>query len=333
VNCPTSAIRRHSSSWFQQKSTPSRGRRSCLAISPEISNAQHFLARALLRRTVDLRIAAAVSRVLFGGRVDWAVVDRENAGHRRPEQSDSFHLRTALLAAPAIPPGSCAWSRQLAKTGDLGRSSGIRPPAARPGVSHPTLAQQLGDLLAEEKLQDEAMRNYSELVGSTRRIRCRGGSSATSTCATAGTVRPTASQGADDPRRQGADQLDPSGLRGGRRGARRRGAPDRARGRFRRGTPGAGRSALLGAVVVCGTAGKVARGQGGGQGRVWSWTRVSRESRAQAQGAAAVHRRRHAGGCSPGKTSKARLTLSIADEKNETSLAKPPTPGWSGFRV
>ncbi len=34
-------------------------------------DAQRFLARAILRRTVDLRLAAAVSRVLFGTRIDW----------------------------------------------------------------------------------------------------------------------------------------------------------------------------------------------------------------------------------------------------------------------
>ena len=39
-------------------------------------DAQRFVARHLLRRTVDMRIAAAVSRVMHGG-VDWNRVDNE----------------------------------------------------------------------------------------------------------------------------------------------------------------------------------------------------------------------------------------------------------------
>lgn len=126
-------------------------------------DAQRFLARAILRRTVDLRIAAAVSRVLFGGRVDWDKVDRELADIEDPEKK-LVHLREAMLNAPEDPAGEVRLVRLLARAGKLKEAIAYGMRLRDHGYLTPTLAQQLGDVLAEQKLADDAIRTYSEIV-------------------------------------------------------------------------------------------------------------------------------------------------------------------------
>src|ERR1019366_6784361 len=69
---------------------------STLASEPD---AQRYVARAILRRTVDTRLAAAVARVLFGGKVDWAKVDRELLDLDKPDAREA-HLRDMMLVSP-----------------------------------------------------------------------------------------------------------------------------------------------------------------------------------------------------------------------------------------
>ena len=127
------------------------------------ADAEQFLARALLRRVVDVRIAAAVSRVLFGGRVDWLKVDRELLDIPDPEKR-LLRLRTTMLAAPGDPAGEVRLVRLLARTGNAAEALAYGRRLLERGFTTPTLAEQLGDVLAEERLNDEAMRTYSELV-------------------------------------------------------------------------------------------------------------------------------------------------------------------------
>src|SRR6185436_8944413 len=127
------------------------------------TDAQQFLARALLRRVVDVRIAAAVSRVLFGGRVDWAKVDRELLDVGDPQRR-LVKLKAAMLAAPGDPAGEVRLVKLLARSGNFAEALGYGRRLRDRGFLTPTLAEQLGDVLAEEKLTDEAMRTYSELV-------------------------------------------------------------------------------------------------------------------------------------------------------------------------
>ncbi|HEU4535818.1 MAG TPA: tetratricopeptide repeat protein, partial [Polyangiaceae bacterium] len=124
---------------------------------------QRFLARNLLRRTVDVRVAAAVSRVLYGG-VDWLRVDRELADVEKPDVQLA-RLKAAMLVAPGDPQGDVRLVRLLARSPErrqealaLGRRLRDR------GALTPTLAQQLGDALAEAGERDEALRTYSEIV-------------------------------------------------------------------------------------------------------------------------------------------------------------------------
>jgi len=125
-------------------------------------DAQRYVARALLRRTVDVRIAAVVSRVIFGG-VDWTKVDRDLADTVRPDQR-LLKLRAAMLQAPGDPSGDVRLVKLLAQTGDRPEAIAYGRRLRDRGFLTPTLAQQLGDVLADSGENDEALRTYSEVV-------------------------------------------------------------------------------------------------------------------------------------------------------------------------
>lgn len=133
---------------------------SYLASEPE---AQRYVARALLRRTVDTRLAAAVSRVLFGGKVDWGKVDRELLDLDRPDAREA-HLREAMLVAPGDPEGDVRLVKLLVQDGKRADALAYGRRLRDRGLLTPTLAQALGDVLADADEADEAMRTYSEVV-------------------------------------------------------------------------------------------------------------------------------------------------------------------------
>jgi tetratricopeptide (TPR) repeat protein len=126
-------------------------------------DAQRFVAKSILRRTVDLRLAAAVSRVLFGSTVDWAKVDRDILDARTPD-AKLLRLRAAILQAPGDPQGDLRLVRILAQQGDRegAIAHGLR--LRDRGFVTPSLAQQLGDVLSDAGEKDAALRTYSELV-------------------------------------------------------------------------------------------------------------------------------------------------------------------------
>jgi Ca-activated chloride channel homolog len=125
-------------------------------------DAARFVAKNLLRRTVDVRIAAAVSRALYGG-VDWQRVDNEIAATDKLDRQ-LLVIKTAMLAAPDDPQGELRYVRVLARAGErqeaLSRGRRLRDR----GMMTPTLAQQLGDVLVEANENEEALRTYSEIV-------------------------------------------------------------------------------------------------------------------------------------------------------------------------
>ncbi len=79
-------------------------------------DAQRFVARNVLRRTVDIRLAAAVSRVLFGGAVDWNIVDRDVLDLKKPK-TGSRGFAPPCCALLAIRKATCAsfdcWRRSV----------------------------------------------------------------------------------------------------------------------------------------------------------------------------------------------------------------------------
>lgn len=125
-------------------------------------DAARFVAKNLLRRTVDVRIAAAVSRALYGG-VDWQRVDNEIAATDKLDRQ-LLVIKTAMLVAPDDPQGELRYVRVLARAGErqeaLSRGRRLRDR----GMMTPTLAQQLGDVLVEANENEEALRTYSEIV-------------------------------------------------------------------------------------------------------------------------------------------------------------------------
>jgi tetratricopeptide (TPR) repeat protein len=130
-----------------------------LAAFPE---GQRFVARNLLRRTVDVRIAAAVSRAIYGG-VDWPRLDRE-IGDMDKADKQLARLKMAMLVAPGDPQGDVRLVKLLARNGQRTEAVAHGRRLRDRGFLTPTLAQQLGDVLAETGDQEEALRTYSEIV-------------------------------------------------------------------------------------------------------------------------------------------------------------------------
>ena len=123
---------------------------------------QRFVARNLLRRTVDIRIAAAVSRAIYGG-VDWPKLDRELADMDKTDKQLT-RLKAAMLVAPGDPQGDVRLVKLLARSGQVAEAKAHGRRLRDRGFLTPTLAQQLGDVLAENGDQEEAQRTYSEIV-------------------------------------------------------------------------------------------------------------------------------------------------------------------------
>jgi tetratricopeptide (TPR) repeat protein len=131
-----------------------------LARTPET---QRYVAQAILRRTVDPRITAAVRRTLFGDKVQWDVVDAELAAITDMEQKLTL-LRERMLVAPGDSEGEYRMVRLL---GDAGKRDDALAHGRRlrdRGLMSPQLALSLGDVLAQQGFDDEAMRTYSEIV-------------------------------------------------------------------------------------------------------------------------------------------------------------------------
>jgi Ca-activated chloride channel family protein len=123
---------------------------------------QRFVARNLLRRTVDVRIAAAVSRAIYGG-VDWPRLDREIADMDKTDKQLA-RLKQAMLVAPGDPQGDVRLVKLLARNGQKTEAVAHGRRLRDRGFLTPTLAQQLGDVLADSGDQEEALRTYSEIV-------------------------------------------------------------------------------------------------------------------------------------------------------------------------
>ena len=125
-------------------------------------DAQRFVARNLLRRTVDLRIAAAVTRAMYHG-VDWNRIDTELATNDKLDKQ-LLVVNQAMLAAPGDPQGDVRKIRVLARGGQKTEAVALGRRLRDRGFMTPTLAQQLGDVLVDNGDTEEALRTYSEIV-------------------------------------------------------------------------------------------------------------------------------------------------------------------------
>ena len=124
---------------------------------------QRYLARLILRRAVDKNVISAVERVLFLGRVNWAQVDIELS--ELPELPARIaRLREVMALAPNDPNGILRLVHLLAKAVQVDEALIQGRRLRDSGLATPFLARELGDLLASQKLADEAVRTYSEIV-------------------------------------------------------------------------------------------------------------------------------------------------------------------------
>lgn len=124
---------------------------------------QRFVAHAILRRSVDLSVTAAVRRVLWSERVRWAELDNELAEMKTPEERIE-RLKQVLLEVPGDPEGEIRLVRLLADAGKKEEAFARGRRLRDQGLLSPALAIALGDVLAAQGFQDEAIRTYSELV-------------------------------------------------------------------------------------------------------------------------------------------------------------------------
>ena len=131
-----------------------------LASRPDV---QRFVARLILRRSVDGRVVAAVERVLFGGAVDWNLVDIELSEiEELPARIDK--LRQVMAKAPDDPHGQIRLCDLLARAERVDEARAVGRRLRDRGLLTVPIARELGDVLARAGLEDEAVRTYSEIV-------------------------------------------------------------------------------------------------------------------------------------------------------------------------
>jgi len=127
---------------------------------PEV---EKFLAKLILRRSVDPRMVAAVERVLFGSPVSWDKAELELSAiadlDKRIEK-----LREYIARAPEDPNGGIRLVKLLVEAGHKDEALAIGRRLRDQGLMTPHIAEQLGDVLAGAGLADEAVRTYSGIV-------------------------------------------------------------------------------------------------------------------------------------------------------------------------
>jgi tetratricopeptide (TPR) repeat protein len=124
---------------------------------------QKFVAGLILRRVVDERIIAAVETTLFGGQVDWAAIDRQLS---EIEEVDAriAKLRETMARAPDDPNGKIRLVSLLSEAGKAQEALSLGRRLRDDGLLTLPILRQLGDVLARQKLDAEAVRTYSEIV-------------------------------------------------------------------------------------------------------------------------------------------------------------------------
>ncbi|MEO7328260.1 MAG: tetratricopeptide repeat protein, partial [Minicystis sp.] len=124
---------------------------------------QRFIAHGILRRTVDARIVAAVRRTLFQDKARWTEVDNDLAAIASPTERVA-HLRQVLIAYPDDPEGEIRLVRLLSEANQKEEAQALGHRLRDRGFMSPQLALDLGDVLAQNGFQDDAIRTYSEIV-------------------------------------------------------------------------------------------------------------------------------------------------------------------------
>jgi len=127
---------------------------------PEV---QRYTARMILRGTVDPTLVARVEAVLFGGLVDWHLVDLELSEIEELDERIE-HLRELLVSVPDDSRGAIRLIRLLAQADRTDELVVQSRRLRERGIMTPLLARELGDVLAARGMDEEAVRAYSEIV-------------------------------------------------------------------------------------------------------------------------------------------------------------------------
>ncbi|WP_437794435.1 VIT domain-containing protein [Sorangium sp. So ce693] len=153
-------------SLLQAKVSTEGGAEALLARFAGEPEAQRFIAHALLRRSVDPAISAAVRRTLFGGvdpRASWALLDERLAALPTVDERLAL-VRQALTDRPDDPEGEIRRVRLLAEAGRKDEALAYGRRLRDRGFMSPALALDLGDVLASSGFEADALRTYSEVV-------------------------------------------------------------------------------------------------------------------------------------------------------------------------
>lgn len=148
---------------IQAKVRTEGGAEELLRYFGDAPDTQRFVAQAILRRSVDMNVAAAVRRVLWNERVRWAELDNELAELKTADEKVE-RLKRALLEAPGDPEGEIRLVRLLADAGKKEEAFARGRRLRDQGLLSPALVIALGDVLSAQGFDDEAIRTYSELV-------------------------------------------------------------------------------------------------------------------------------------------------------------------------
>ena len=127
---------------------------------PEV---QKYLAKLVLRRTVDPKLAEAIRAELFGTSVDWVNLDLalEAVADKNVRIEK---LREAVSRAPDDTQGTMRLVRALIEGDQVEAAVALSRQLRDNGLVTPTLARELGDVLARAGLNEESARTYSEIV-------------------------------------------------------------------------------------------------------------------------------------------------------------------------
>ncbi|WP_438005363.1 VIT domain-containing protein [Sorangium sp. So ce321] len=153
-------------SLLQAKVATEGGAEALLVRFADELEAQRFIARALMRRSVDPAIAAAVRRTLFGGadpRARWTLVDERLAALPTADERLAL-VRQMLTERPDDPEGEIRRVRLLAEAGRKDEALAYGRRLRDRGFMSPGLALELGDVLASSGFESDALRTYSEIV-------------------------------------------------------------------------------------------------------------------------------------------------------------------------
>lgn len=124
---------------------------------------QKFVAKLILRRSVNPALTAAVEQQLFGNRVSWSDVDRQLSEITDVDKRIT-KLKEFMARAPEDPNGDIRLVKLLSLAGRKDEALAHGRRLRDRGFITPQIARKLGDVLARAKLDAEAVRTYSEIV-------------------------------------------------------------------------------------------------------------------------------------------------------------------------